>query len=509
MRAEPPLPTYRRALWFALGAAVLARLPQLFGPHLLPDGDEAIVFLMAKHLLEGRGLSLFFYGQGYGVALPEALGTAALFATLGASTMAMRLAMLAMWLVGLVFFGAAVRRLSGDRAAAIAVVLLALCPAWGAWAMKARGGYVSGFLFCNVALWRLAVESRERPPRRGPAALAGFLCGAVVLLQPLWLNALLPFVLWYAWARRASADVWWFGAVATVTVTVVALLGASHTAAAWNPGLFKVPDLWTAVAGAPALVLEAMSGAFYLQTAAHDLFPVLGATLWIVVMVLALVRVVRRPGRRALGNAGPVSWLAALAMVLVVVVAAPTATQRYLLPLASLGALLVATEAVRWIDEGLPRARVVAVVSLLTVCGTAAIASQSKLAFSGSIRPQVASEREAAEQLIARLEESGVHHVYCHDNLLQWVVIALSQERIEARWHIQADRYPDYVRSVDAALRSGERVALVGYLFQGRSIERAADGERPARSEPVGGRYVILWDPRADELERLEFELGR
>jgi hypothetical protein len=49
-------------------AAGVSRLPQLTSPHLLLDGDEAILGLMAKHLAEGREAPIFFYGQAYGLS---------------------------------------------------------------------------------------------------------------------------------------------------------------------------------------------------------------------------------------------------------------------------------------------------------------------------------------------------------------------------------------------------------------------------------------------------------
>ncbi len=52
-----------------MAVAVAVRLPHLLGGHVALDGDESIVGLMARDLLEGKRLPIFFYGQRYGLAL--------------------------------------------------------------------------------------------------------------------------------------------------------------------------------------------------------------------------------------------------------------------------------------------------------------------------------------------------------------------------------------------------------------------------------------------------------
>ena len=54
-------PFWRYAAILVVVAGV-SRLPQLTSPHLLLDGDEAILGLMAKHLAEGREIPIFLYG---------------------------------------------------------------------------------------------------------------------------------------------------------------------------------------------------------------------------------------------------------------------------------------------------------------------------------------------------------------------------------------------------------------------------------------------------------------
>lgn len=503
----------RVSLPFAISVGVLVtlatRLPQLFGPHLLPDGDEAIVLLMAKHLLEGEPPTLFFYGQSYGLALPETGAAALVFALAGVSTAALKVAMLVLWSAGLVLFPLAVRRLAGERAAVLAAFLLPFCPAWGAWSMKARGGYVTGFLFTNLALWMIGALVREARPRPARAAGLGATCAVVALCQPLWVNALGPFVLWYLVPRWRQSDAAAFVGGGLLTAAAVLVPGTLQASGSWAPSLVNTADLLGAVLESPLRLVEAMSGAFYLQEAAGGpLFTTTG-WLWAIATAWAVLSTLRRVAARA---APPASVCALVAIGLVFLFAIPTATPRYLLPIPGLAILLLATETAERTRVGGPgaaRRRVVSAAAglVLAASGTAAMVALRDLPLAGRVRPQVASERRALAQLVATLEARGVAHVYCDHHLLQWMLVAGSGERILARWQLAVDRVPRYARAVDRARAEGRPVALVAYHSQRVRIDALLGPRQPPPLE-VEGRYVVYFDPTEGELERLGFELG-
>ena len=54
------------------------------------DSDEAIVGLMAKHILEGKGIPVFYYGQHYMGSL-EAILASGVFSFLGQSNFSLKL----------------------------------------------------------------------------------------------------------------------------------------------------------------------------------------------------------------------------------------------------------------------------------------------------------------------------------------------------------------------------------------------------------------------------------
>lgn len=128
------------------------------------DSDEAVVGLMARHILRGQ-FPAFFWGQQYGGTL-EAYLTAGVFAVAGSSALALKLvpfgldiaAALLVWRVG--------RRLLGEPAARAGACLFWIWPTAFVWSsIRARGFYGVGLvLTLSIVLLavRLSQENRVR-----------------------------------------------------------------------------------------------------------------------------------------------------------------------------------------------------------------------------------------------------------------------------------------------------------------------------------------------------------
>ncbi|HVG83316.1 MAG TPA: hypothetical protein VM820_02320 [Vicinamibacterales bacterium] len=136
------------------------------------DSDQAIVGLMAKHLLEGRAFPLFFYGQEYMLGV-ESWVMAPVFAVFGPSVFALRLTMVLLNAVTtLTLWWLLVRdaRLH-PWLAALAAAPFALAPfITAAHLVEAQGGNVEPFLWVLVA-WLL----RDKPLGLGAAMAIAFL----------------------------------------------------------------------------------------------------------------------------------------------------------------------------------------------------------------------------------------------------------------------------------------------------------------------------------------------
>lgn len=182
-------------LLVVLLVGLASRLPQLLSPHLILDGDEAIVGLMAKHITEGKPVTLYFYGQKYGFAYLEALAGAISFKLFGLGALQLKSAMLVFWLGALAFFYLAAAKLTTPFRGFLLALLFALFPAWAVWSLKARGGYLTSFFFASILVY---LFTDRRKDFSWPAWLGiGILLGIVFYAQAFWLAGLAPLIAWH------------------------------------------------------------------------------------------------------------------------------------------------------------------------------------------------------------------------------------------------------------------------------------------------------------------------
>lgn len=147
--------------------------------------DEGVVGLMGKHILEGRALPIFFYGQDYLGAL-EAYCAAVSFGLFGVGFTSLRLVpfLFSLAILALVYRFTSVAL--SVAAARWATALTAIAPLYFLqWNLKARGGFVEHVvlvLSVLVLFWRFYF--REQRDAR-TAFLLGFTAGLA-----LWVNQL-------------------------------------------------------------------------------------------------------------------------------------------------------------------------------------------------------------------------------------------------------------------------------------------------------------------------------
>jgi hypothetical protein len=140
------------------------------------DGDEAIVGLMGMHILAGRDIPVFYYGQHYMGSL-EAIMSSVSFWLFGMSPFTLQLVPL-LWslaLIPLIYLLG--RSIFGARAGFIAALLTAVPPpALLVWSSKARGGFIEVVVLGALALLLMVQWLRAEPTRlRFPAAIGFFL----------------------------------------------------------------------------------------------------------------------------------------------------------------------------------------------------------------------------------------------------------------------------------------------------------------------------------------------
>ncbi len=150
----------------------------LFTSQSRVDGDEAVVGIMARHIIRDGARPIFFYGQpfGGGGAL-EAYLAVIPFTLFGQNAISLKLVALASFLALLVLTYLYCRAYLDGRAALFAGLLLAVATPLIEWHFKMRAGYAFLLLFFILILGVYTRITRMSRVRVFPLVLLGFLVG--------------------------------------------------------------------------------------------------------------------------------------------------------------------------------------------------------------------------------------------------------------------------------------------------------------------------------------------
>lgn len=485
-----------------MAVAVVSRVPQLISPHLLLDGDEAILGLMAKHLADGREVPAFFYGQTYGFSAIEAAAGALAFRAAGVGDIQLKLAMLALWCAGVIGLFVAMSHLVGPRRSFWATLVFVLLPAWSVWSMKARGGYLTAFAAASW-LWCVLLSVRERS-RAGGWFVAGSLTALIFLAQRLWLPGVLPVVAWLLWRdRRIRSALAYVAGAAGVLAAAIAVSGMSLSQLADGPRA-RNHDPIGSLPGFLERIYTNLTGSYYLWVTIEP-GPITAALAWFWSGLLAALLLLQ-VYRVVAGRFHAVSHVLCLSMLVTLLatwllVEAPE--PRFLLPIAALLVPWVAVEAVDLAGRlQVPEWVRAATVGSLIALGALAHVEFFDYAYLWNLPDDGVREKDRIVRAIDYLHAHGVRHVFSTNGLLQWQMMFYSHETLVARYTSDRDRYPAYVAEVDRAFSAGEPVALVGYATPMRDLVRSAT---EGRALAIDDRYFVLLGPDRARLTDLGF----
>jgi MFS family permease len=168
----------------------LALIPSSWG---VLDGDEAIMGLMGRAVLDGD-FPAFLWGQRYGGAT-EAYLIAGVFAVLGSATLGLRIVTIALAAVAAVLTWRIGRRLLGPPAGAAAGLLMWLWPAANIFLSLRTRGFYWATIVCGLAFLLAALRLAERPNGRD-ALLAGLVAGVGWWNTPYIVAFVVPVAVW-------------------------------------------------------------------------------------------------------------------------------------------------------------------------------------------------------------------------------------------------------------------------------------------------------------------------
>lgn len=469
------------AILAIVALCVLTRLPQLLSPQLILDEDECVIGLMAKHLIDGKELSAFFWGQVYGFSLIETSLVAVFYWFFGVGDVAVKLAMLILFTTGVVFFYKAMASLSASRWLPLIITVLLICnPAWAAWSMKARGGYLSAFLLSSLFLWLLFRQEK------GKLAwfILGFIAALIYYCQPLWLPGLFCLLFCYVWQERAwtRAGIFLTGALPVVVILEIV---KTHTYNMWSPKVFSTnADLRNAF----LMLYDHLHGYIYLdEVFAASLPAKIFAGIFIALILslvgLALYYCFKRFKAERL-------FIFSVASIIVTFFYSLFITghpSRYLLPISGfvLFALFLLLRD-RRLSPG-----ILTGLWGYSLLGTVAVTGFKNFRFLPYTKAEMLST-------LNYLELQGIDHVFSNDVPQEWQIMFYSKERIISRESSNINRYPDYTKSVNEAYKTDPaHTAVVD--FSGDLKDMA-----PKKTVTIAKRFYVTPAPSAKLLKDMD-----
>lgn len=452
------------------------------------DADEAVVGLMAKHILEGREMPVFYYGQHYFGAL-EAYLTVPAFSLLGDSSWALRIVPLAFSLLSVGATALLSRQLWGRQAAWTAAAIAAVPPLFSFdFQLRARGGFPESLALTLLLAWMAArlLEPEWADQRR--VFTFGLMTGLLLyVFQAAFLPAAAFLALSAALRPRPSARsylIWTGGAL--LGAAPLLLYNLAHPLATVMEaggqkflGMrleeYRQSGLWTSLLSALTRRLAD------LRQAGDHLWTVLAGRPWyesgweelaagafLIAVVLGAVWQLRRLlpallGRRLDRKHIPPTAVPVLLFVLTLL--AGFLHPRYLLACFPAAAMLAAALGDQWAKRNRLLPGLLLLLPLLF--------GLQQVQFLRAIDPSGHSS------LLACLREAGVSRGYA-DYWLAYPVVFLSDERIilsPAADPEGVDRYPPYSRLVAAS----DPVGLV-WIKDGPAERRSSNRLGPAAS---------------------------
>ncbi len=469
---------FKYALPVLIILSLVSRLPQLLSSNLFLDGDECIVGLMAKHFAEGKELPFFFYGQSYGFSFVEVLSIRVFYAAFGVTDIAIKLAMFFLWTLGIVFFYKTLQQIdfkSNKWAPFLITLLFIFSPAWAIWSLKARGGYITAFLFSSVITY--LVFNKKWKSSLAAYFILGLFTVIVYQSQPLWLAGLLPILAYHLYKNKSikTAIGLLGGALTAMLAFFFIKLNISHY---WSPQVLNTKFITLeSIASVPNQVYKNLLGSYTYSIIDEPIFvtkllAVLFSAGIYLVLIWAVISVFKKKKISAWFYVLCVSVLGTMSYVVLTNGIEP----RYLLPLSGFALLLFYLFVIQFQNTKI----INSVLVVFIVLGAISMYSFKNYFY---------ESKSELLSLIDELESEKVEYMYCKGGLLQWQIMFYSNEHIIGRYTPNTDRYPEYVERVSNAVSTpNSKIALVGYYVQ-------IDWPAPEGFTPVDKDFFYFLNP--------------
>ncbi len=466
---------------------IVSRLPQLVSSHLILDGDECVVGLMSKHMLQNNEFPLFFWGQTYGFSTLECLFILPFYLVIGISSLSVKLAMLALWTVGVVLLYKTFLAISKDSRtlAFILILIFILNPAWAVWSMKARGGYLTAFTLSSLLV--LLLFHPVYRYKKQTYLLVGFIAAIVFEAQKLWLPGIFVFCVYTLFRQKDVLSFIIFASSFLVTVAGFYLINQSAHVT-YSPVIgINMDFIGSYLLRIPNYLYSSLHGNYYFETIQGPnlfcaFFAFIASLSVAIILSLAIYFSILRRWRYSLFIFSTIPIIVTLLTTISVWSISP----RYLLPTSGSALLsiciLLSTQGK---DDFFYRVFTSKYFLALPVIGFISLITFYSYTF-------CPSTQQSFSALFNTLKKNGVKHVCCTDELLSFQLVFYSNETIVSRPVWTIDRYPPYTIAVDSAISNNAKVAIVGYDNNRIGLDM--------KNVISQDEFFICKDPHRDEL---------
>ena len=455
---------------------IVSRIPELLSPDLVLDGDECVVAIMAKHIMKGQAFSPFFYGQAYGFSLIECLFIIPFYFIFGITTLAVKLGMLTLWATGVLFLYQAFLHINKSHKwlPLLFILIFIWSPAWAAWSMKARGGYLTAFTLASIVLCLLFREKKSY----AVTVFAGILVVLIYQSKSIWIPGLVPFIIFFLMKNKKHL-------LAFITpVLLLSIAAWFYKQSMLEFGVYEVDyslaNLWPRICRIPAFLYCSLHGNYYLSAVLKpNVFcavQALGfAVLTFALPLIAVYNIITRKKETLLFNLSACS----IALTLLLTIFTESIKGRFLLPITG----YVLFSFLLWLNTVTISKKILySTASNYIAMGIVSLITFYNFSF-------LPVREKPLKTAISYLENKGIHYAYCTDNMFTWQVIFYSNEQVICHERRLPGRFPKYAWQVDSAYYGGAKAAYIAQPGFPSEINFP-------RSEMVGDCYIATDPPK-------------
>jgi uncharacterized membrane protein len=290
-----------RAWWFritlivGIAAGIALRVWILRLPTGALDGDEAIVGLMARHMLHQHEFTTFYWGQNYGGSL-TAIVMAGVFAVFGSSTTTLKAVPIGMSAVAALLVWRLGRRTIGEPGATIAGLAFWIWPTNYVWLSTKERGFYWACMILGLSFLLAVIRLVDRPDNRRDWILLGLLGGLGWWTSPQMLYFAVPGFIWLAFKLRKELRRFAIG-------IAIAFAGAVVGASPWFT--WNARNGWAALVPAShqfdrgyvgnikVLLRHGLPVALGLNVIERWIVPTVFPIIYVVIIVVATIAIVR------------------------------------------------------------------------------------------------------------------------------------------------------------------------------------------------------------------------